>query len=170
MSNSSSSEGKTNEDGRNSVHSSDSFAQSVASFHLDDNESQNVTAQLSQQITNVLSNSNGAERIESLARVISTKTKKQMESFEVNQLDFDLKALLNYLRSSQLEQGIEPGDSGIAFHDLTAVGIDASAAFGPSVEEMVRSWIHSPVRLWKKICRQKGETPLRNIIQHCTGV
>ena len=93
MSNSSSSEGKTNEDGRNSVHSSDSFAQSVASFHLDDNESQNVTAQLSQQITNVLSNSNGAERIESLARVISTKTKKQMESFEVNQLDFDLKAL-----------------------------------------------------------------------------
>ncbi|KAL2706718.1 ATP-dependent permease PDR12 [Kluyveromyces marxianus] len=93
-----------------------------------------------------------------------------MESFEVNQLDFDLKALLNYLRSSQLEQGIEPGDSGIAFHDLTAVGIDASAAFGPSVEEMVRSWIHSPVRLWKKICRQKGETPLRNIIQHCTGV
>ncbi|KAG0668299.1 ATP-binding cassette multidrug transporter pdr12, partial [Kluyveromyces marxianus] len=102
--------------------------------------------------------------------VISTKTKKQMESFEVNQLDFDLKALLNYLRSSQLEQGIEPGDSGIAFHDLTAVGIDASAAFGPSVEEMVRSWIHSPVRLWKKICRQKGETPLRNIIQHCTGV
>ncbi|BAO39657.1 ATP-dependent permease PDR12 [Kluyveromyces marxianus DMKU3-1042] len=170
MSHSSISEGKTNEDGRNSIHSSDSYAHSVASFHLRDDESQNITVQLSNQISHVLSNEVGQEKIESLARVISTKTKKQMESFEVNQLDFDLKALLNYLRSSQLEQGIEPGDSGIAFHDLTAVGIDASAAFGPSVEEMLRSWMHFPNKLWRKMTRQKSETPLRNIIQHCTGV
>ena len=162
---------KTNEDGRNSIHSTDSYAQSVNSFHYEeDNESQNAASQLSRQITTILSQENGADRIESLARVISTKTKKQMESFEVDQLDFNLKALLDYLRNSQISQGIEPGDSGVAFNDLTAVGVDASAAFGPSVEELIRSWGHLPVHLWKKMTGKKDDVPLRNIIQHCVGV
>ena len=156
---------KTNEDGRNSIHSTDSYAQSVNSFHYEeDNESQNAASQLSRQITTILSQENGADRIESLARVISTKTKKQMESFEVDQLDFNLKALLDYLRNSQISQGIEPGDSGVAFNDLTAVGVDASAAFGPSVEELIRSWGHLPVHLWKKMTGKKDDVPLRNII------
>lgn len=167
----SSEELKSEANGRNSRHSSDSFAQSVNSFHYEeDDEAQNVTSQLSRHITSILTQEHGSERIESMARIIATKTKKQMESFEVDQLDFDLKALLNYLRSSQISQGIEPGDSGVAFHDLTAVGIDASAAYGPSVEEMVRSWGHAPVKYWKKMTGKKDATPLRNIIQHVTGI
>ena len=89
-----------------------------------------------------------------MARVISRKTKKEMDSFEINDLDFDLRSLLHYLRSRQLEQGIEPGDSGIAFKNLTAVGVDASAAYGPSVEEMFRNIASIPAHLISKFTKK----------------
>ncbi|CCK67899.1 ATP-binding cassette multidrug transporter PDR12 KNAG_0A02100 [Huiozyma naganishii CBS 8797] len=146
-----------------------SYAESIQSFENSPDEQLNVTAQLTKSISKILSNDVGAHRLESLAKVISTKTKREMDSFEVNELDFDLRALLNYLRSRQLEQGIEPGDSGVAFKNVTSVGVDASAAFGPSVEEMARDIVTWPARLVRKLRKQKG-TPVRNIIQNCTGV
>ncbi|SCW03574.1 LAFE_0G13476g1_1 [Lachancea fermentati] len=154
-----------------SLHTQDSYAQSIESFQaVADDEQQNLQSQLSRHITNILSQDQGAERIESLARVLSTKTKRQMSKFEVDALDFDLRALLNYLRSTQVTQGIEPGDSGVAFRGLTAVGIDASAAYGPSVEEMLRSWVHWPVRFGHWVARKKDEIAHRDIIRNCTGV
>ena len=159
-----------NKEDAHSLQSEDSYAQSIHSFNATDDEAQNVTSQLSRHITSVLSQEQGVERIESLARVLSTKTKREMDNFEVNSLDFDLRELLNYLRNHQTSQGIEPGDSGVAFRSLTAIGIDASAAYGPSVEEMVRSWVDFPKRLAHKIMRKKDEVPLRNVIQNCTGV
>lgn len=148
-----------------------SYAESIHSYdemHMDD-EQLNVTSQLSRHISHMLSNEVGVEKLESLAKVISTKTKKEMDAFEVNELDFDLRSLLNYLRSRQLEQGIEPGDSGIGFRGVTTVGIDASAAFGPSVEEMLRDMVTWPKHLINKF-RKQNDVPLRNIIQNCTGV
>ncbi|OEJ83075.1 ATP-dependent permease PDR12 [Hanseniaspora osmophila] len=133
-----------------------------------DVESQNIESQLSRHVTNILSETNGAERIESLARVLSTKTKKQLEHFEIREgIDFDLQQLLDYLRSHQLDQGIVPGDAGVAFKDLTAVGIDASAAVAPSVGEMVRGWVHHPLKMFN---RKKTDLVLRNIIQNFTSV
>ncbi|KAH3902153.1 uncharacterized protein SCDLUD_001966 [Saccharomycodes ludwigii] len=132
-----------------------------------DLELQNVDTRLSRHITHILSEENGSQKIESLARVLSTKTKKQLESFEVREgLDFDLKQLLDYLRQHQLDQGIIPGDSGVAFKDLTAIGIDASAAYGPSVSEMVRGWASWPGKLFNR----KNAVPLRKIIQNMVGV
>lgn len=151
----------------------DDYANSVQSYAASegqvDNEDLAATSQLSRHLSNILSNEEGIERLESMARVISRKTKKEMDSFEINDLDFDLRSLLHYLRSRQLEQGIEPGDSGIAFKNLTAVGVDASAAYGPSVEEMFRNIASIPAHLISKFTK-KSDVPLRNIIQNCTGV
>ncbi|CCD25112.1 ATP-binding cassette multidrug transporter PDR12 NDAI_0E02950 [Naumovozyma dairenensis CBS 421] len=148
-----------------------SYADSAVSYEVprEIDENQDVNTQLSRHLSNILSNEEGIERLQSMARVISTKTKKEMDKFEVNELDFDLRSLLNYLRSRQLEQGIEPGDSGVAFRNLTSIGVDASAAYGPSVEEMLRDIGNLPAHLLN-VFKKKGDVPLRKIIQNCTGV
>ncbi|AQZ10736.1 (ZYRO0F08866g) [Zygosaccharomyces parabailii] len=154
-----------------------SYAESLQSFEAHrgapdtaDAESQGITSQLSRNLTNVLSDQHGTERLAAMSRVISTKTKKEMQSFEVDKLDFDLRALLNYLRSHSVEQGIQPGDSGVAFKGITAVGIDASAAYGPSMEELFRDLLKVPWRLYQLALRKKEHIAHRNIIQNCTGV
>ncbi|QID82919.1 ATP-binding cassette multidrug transporter pdr12 [Saccharomyces pastorianus] len=118
----------------------DDYANSVQSYAASegqvDNEDLAATSQLSRHLSNILSNEEGIERLESMARVISR---------------------------------IEPGDSGIAFKNLTAVGVDASAAYGPSVEEMFRNIASIPAHLISKFTK-KSDVPLRNIIQNCTGV
>ena len=73
-----------NKEDAHSLQSEDSYAQSIHSFNATDDEAQNVTSQLSRHITSVLSQEQGVERIESLARVLSTKTKREMDNFEVN--------------------------------------------------------------------------------------
>lgn len=155
---------------RSSLTSRGSYAESIQSYDNVDEEQQNAASQLSRHITTILTNEAGVDRIESLGRVVSTKIKKQMELFEINELDFDLRNLLQYIRATQVDQGIIPGDSGIAYKNLTAIGIDASAAYGPSVEEMIRGWINAPKHLWNKIIRKKDSTPLRKIIQNHIGV
>ncbi|CCE65505.1 hypothetical protein TPHA_0L01500 [Tetrapisispora phaffii CBS 4417] len=140
-------------------------AESIANV----SEEQSATEQLSRNLSKVLSNADGVERLESLARVLSTKTKKEMQSFEVNDLDFDLRSLLNYLRNRQIEQGIEPGDSGVAMKNLTAIGVDASAAYGPSVAEMLRDCVNFPVNFFKKFSK-KSSLPTRKIIRDFSGV
>ncbi|SJM88923.1 uncharacterized protein ZBIST_5123 [Zygosaccharomyces bailii] len=154
-----------------------SYAESVQSYEAHggaqenaDPEGQGITSQMSRHLTNMLSDQDGTERLAAMSRVISTKTKKEMQSFEVDKLDFDLRSLLNYLRSHAIEQGIQPGDSGVAFKGITAVGVDASAAYGPSMEEMGRDFLKLPIRIYDFIARKKENIAHRNIIQNCTGV
>ncbi|CCF55557.1 hypothetical protein KAFR_0A01180 [Kazachstania africana CBS 2517] len=162
-----------NKDVYSKSNDSNSYVESLHSYEVNprqtDDENLTATQQLSRHLSNILSNEEGIEKLESMARIISTKTKREMDSFEVNDLDFDLRALLNYLRSRQLEQGIEPGDSGIAFKNITSVGIDASAAYGPSVEELLRGISNLPNYLLNKF-RKKKDVPLRNIIHNFSGV
>ncbi|ODV94809.1 hypothetical protein PACTADRAFT_50669 [Pachysolen tannophilus NRRL Y-2460] len=120
---------------------------------------------LSNHISNILSSPDGVQRIESLARVLSRKTKTEMQNFEVNADNFDLELLLNYLHDKSAEQGIVSNEAGVAFHNLTATGIDASAAYGPSCEEMLRDAFKWPAKWFKK-----DTTPIRKIIQNFTGV
>lgn len=167
----SSKEGREDKDS-SSNDGNNSYAESVQSLearNVEDPEQLGATSQLSRHLSQMLSNEDGVERLASMARVLSTKTKKEMDKFEVDALDFDLRALLNYLRSHQLAQGIEPGDSGVAFKELTAVGVDASAAYGPSVEEMLRDVASAPMHL-PRLFGKKTDVPVRNIIQNCTGV
>ncbi|GCF01697.1 hypothetical protein ZYGM_000112, partial [Zygosaccharomyces mellis] len=157
-----------------------SYAESVQSYEAGDQnaatsrgaqgdaENLGATSQISRHLTNMLSDDDGTERLAAMSRVISTKTRKEMQEFEVNDLDFDLKSLLGYLRSHAIEQGLTPSDSGIAFRNVTAVGIDASAAYGPSVEEMFRDLLKWPFKFLK--FGKKDSVPLRDIIRNCTGV
>ncbi|KAH9199408.1 ABC-2 type transporter-domain-containing protein [Zygosaccharomyces rouxii] len=156
-----------------------SYAESLQSYEVHgataephgangDPEDLRATSQISRHITNMLSNEDGTERLAAMSRIISSKTKKEMQEFEVNDLDFDLRSLLNYLRSHAIEQGLTPRDSGIAFKNVTAIGIDASAAYGPSVEEMFRDLLKWPLKFFK--FGKKDAVPLREIVRNCTGV
>ncbi|GCF00479.1 ATP-binding cassette multidrug transporter pdr12, partial [Zygosaccharomyces mellis] len=127
-----------------------------------------ATSQISRHLANMLSNDDGTGRLAAMSRVISTKTRKEMQEFEMNELDFDLKSLLGYLRSHAIEQGLTPSDSGIAFRNVTAAGIDASASYGPSVEGMFRDSLKWPLKFLK--FGKKDSVPLRDIIRNCTGV
>ncbi|OWB69880.1 hypothetical protein B5S30_g5316 [[Candida] boidinii] len=130
-----------------------------------DIEDQDAGERLSHHISHILSSEDGVNRIASLARVLSTKTKADLDHFEIDADNFDLKLLLKYLGDKSLEQGIESSSAGVAFRDLTASGYDASAAYGPSVEEMVRGWIDFLPNLFSR-----KEQPLRQIIRNFVGV
>ncbi|KAH3667915.1 hypothetical protein WICMUC_005128 [Wickerhamomyces mucosus] len=63
-----------------------------------DVEGQTEEAIFANHLQNAISNPQTIERIQSLARNLSGKTKKQLEKFEINNDDdFDLKLLLEYL-------------------------------------------------------------------------
>lgn len=143
----------------------DSDGQDVQKFHpLQDPEEQGNGENLSQHLSRILSTQEGMDRVASLARVLSTKTKKDMDHFEINKENFDLELLLKYLRDRSAEQGLESANAGVAFRDLTCWGIDASAAHGPSVTEMTLHYL----KFWKSF--QKDNRPQRKIIQDFVGV
>ena len=143
----------------------DSDSPGVQKFDpLNDAEEQGTAANLSKHVTRILSTQEGMDRVASLARVLSTKTKKDMDSFEINKENFDLELLLKYLRDRSAEQGIEPANAGVAFHDVTCWGIDASAATGPSVTELCLDLL----QFWKKF--KKNNSPQRKIIENFVGV
>ncbi len=129
-----------------------------------DLENNNEDDIYSEHLRTVLSDPKGIERIQSLARTLSKRVASQGR-FQVDPEDFDLKVLLHYLNAKGMEQGIEDSAAGIAFKNVTAKGIDVSAAYGPSVEELARNLLSAPLRLF-----QKNTKPIRNIIQNVTGV
>lgn len=149
----------------NDTDSINSDEQDVQKFNpLEDPEDQANGDNLSRHLTHILSTQEGMDRIASLARVLSTKTKKDMDKFEINKENFDLELLLKYLRDRSAEQGIESANAGVAFKDVTCWGIDASAAYGPSVTEMSLSY----VKFWNKF--KKDTRAQRKIIQSFVGV
>lgn len=132
---------------------------------IDDIENQSNAENLSQHLSRILSTPEGVEKVQSLARILSTKTKADLDHFEINPQDFDLKLLLKYLHERASDQGIESAHSGLAFKDLTCWGIDASAAYGPSVPEMLRDTYKWPLKFFKKDSRLQ-----RQIIRNFMGI
>lgn len=148
------------------THSIDSTADGVKEFNpIDDVEAQDNMDNLSHRLSKILSTPEGLDKVASLARALSTKTKADLDRFEINPDDFDLQLLLKYLHERSSQQGIESATSGLAFKDLTCWGIDASAAYGPSVAEMLRDFYKWPVHLFKKDTR-----PQRQIIRNFMGI
>ncbi|CAI8503898.1 unnamed protein product [Hanseniaspora opuntiae] len=156
-----------------------SFTESIQSYEDDNNQNQPIQAlnqdletqpiesQLSRHITHILSETTGVEKIESLARVLSTKTKKELTTLEIREgIDFDLQQLLNYIRNHQLEQGIVPNDAGVAFKDLNVIGVDASAAVAPSIDNMMIDFFTWP----KRFIKNRGKKPTRHLVKDAIGV
>lgn len=144
----------------------DSSPEVIKQFNpVDDIEDQQNADNLSQHLSKILSTPEGVEKIASLARILSTKTKADLDHFEINPDNFDLKLLLKYLHERASEQGIESAHSGLAFKDLTCWGIDASAAYGPSIPEMCKDTLKWPLKHFKK-----DSTTQRQIIRNFMGV
>ncbi|OBA28057.1 hypothetical protein HANVADRAFT_51777 [Hanseniaspora valbyensis NRRL Y-1626] len=163
--------GKDNSD---HLHSNDEVEEieSIASFDQD-LENQNIDGQLTNQISKILSshndkaNADGIEKIESLARVLSTKTKKQLEKLEIREgLDFDLQQLLDYIRTAKQEQGIISNEAGVAFNGLNVIGVDASAAVAPSVDAMFHEYLTWP----KKLIQGKNKPTTKYLVKDAIGV
>ncbi|KAK9453376.1 P-loop containing nucleoside triphosphate hydrolase protein [Dipodascopsis uninucleata] len=131
---------------------------------IEDVEHQNATDIYADELSRVLSSEDAIERIQSYARSIARLPKRDLDKFEVDVSNFDLRVLLDYLHARSEEQGIVTSDAGVAFKDLTATGVDVSAAYGPSVEEMVRGFFSFPVKLFRK-----DRKPTRQIITGFTG-
>lgn len=144
----------------------DSTPNEVKEFNpIDDIEAQGNMETLSHHLSRILSTPEGMEKVASLARALSTKTKEDLDHFEINPQDFDLQLLLKYLHERSYQQGIESAHSGLAFKDLTCWGIDASAAYGPSVPEMMRDFFKWPTKLFQKDTRSQ-----RQIIRNFMGI
>ncbi|CAI8498085.1 unnamed protein product [Hanseniaspora opuntiae] len=143
--------------------------ESINSF--DDLENQN-DIQMTHQISKILSSTSktagdGVERIESLARVLSTKTKKQLDSLVIKEgLEFDLQQVLEYLRNQKSEQGIISNDTGVAFNELNVIGVDASAAVAPSIDNMIYQYLTWP----KRLIQGKNKPVTKYIVKDAIGV
>ncbi|ODQ64843.1 plasma membrane ATP-binding cassette transporter [Nadsonia fulvescens var. elongata DSM 6958] len=135
-----------------------------APVDIRDLEAANEEEILANRLRNVLSNPEAVERIASLSRTLSRRVAADGK-FEVNPDDFDLRIMLDYLKSKGAEQGIENSAAGVAFRNVTAIGIDISAAYGPSVGEMMRDMVKWPAKFLKK-----NSVPLRKIIRNVNGV
>lgn len=131
---------------------------------LNDPEMNDTTSALSHQLSRVMSRPDTRERLESLSRVMSTRT-KQDGKLEIDPEDFDLRVILEAIKNKTIEQGSELSKTGISFRGLTVEGVDASASYGPSVSELIRSIVTLP-----KTLMSMRNPPLRNIIEGFDGV
>lgn len=104
------------------------------------------------------------DRVESLSRVMSRRTKKDGK-LEIDPEDFDLRVVLDAIRTKAYEQGRGINKTGVSFKGLTVQGVDAGASYGPSVYELVRSVATLP-----KTLMTMRKPPLRNIIEDFNGL
>ncbi|GMM37894.1 hypothetical protein DASC09_052190 [Saccharomycopsis crataegensis] len=131
----------------------------------DDVEGQTDQAIFANHLQNAVSNPQTVERIQSLARTLSRKTKKELNKFEIDTEEFDLQSLLDYLQSKASEQNITSSHAGVAFKDVVASGKDVNAAYAPTVYEMMLAALNFFPNLVKK-----DTTPHRDIIKGFNGV
>jgi ATP-binding cassette subfamily G (WHITE) protein 2 (SNQ2) len=99
-------------------------------------------------------------QLESLTRVLSTRTFKDGK-LNIDPANFDLRILLNTVVTEMKKEGIELNRTGVLLKDVTTKGVDASASFNPSVEEIIRSVIALPM-----ILRKLRKPPIRNLIEN----
>lgn len=131
---------------------------------LDDPEAHDERSTLSHQLSRVVSQPGTMDRVESLSRVMSRRTKKDGR-LEIDPDDFDLRVVLDAIRTKAYEQGRGINKTGVSFRGLTVKGVDAGASYGPSVYELVRSIATLP-----KTLMTMRKPPLRNIIEDFHGL
>jgi ABC-type multidrug transport system fused ATPase/permease subunit len=116
------------------------------------------------RLQRALTRAGGTDRLESLTRVLSSRTNRDAK-IEINPDDFDLRALLQGIVQRLDEEGFQLNFTGVSFRNLTAKGVDASASYAPSLFELVRSIVRLPAAA-KRLCAP----PLRDIIRNVDGL
>lgn len=134
-----------------------------------DLEADNAQDTLSRHLSRVMSSPDNLQRLESLSRVLSSRRLSTLSggpgALEIDPEDFDLGILLKTIRQRIDEQGMPAKYSGVAFKNLTVSGVDASAAYGPSITELFYSVLNLPAAL--KAMRAPAT---RNIIRNTHGI
>lgn len=124
---------------------------------------------LTKHLSRAMSTPGALERLETFSRVISSRRFSVVSggpgTLEIDPDDFDLNILLKTLRARLDEKGMIVKQCGVAWKDLTANGIDASTAYGPSVAEVFHGILGMPKKLFGKEKR-----PIRRIIRNTHGI
>lgn len=124
-----------------------------------DLESQDEAA-LTRRLSVIMQQSNDiVPKIESLSRVLSTRTYKDGK-LNIDPANFDLRTLLNSVVNAMEKHGLELDRTGVLLHGVTTKGVDSSAMFNPSVEEIIRSVAALPMLL-----KRLHKPPIRNLIE-----
>ena len=119
---------------------------------------------LATHLGRVMSQPGSVERLESISRVLSTRTFKDGK-LNINPEDFDLRVLLQSVVARMESQGVEVNKFGVTFRNLTTKGVDAATSYVPSVYELIRDVVTLPLAV-KKL----RHPPLRNIIEGFDGI
>lgn len=105
----------------------------------------------SSQLSRAMSHPDNLRRLESLTRVISSRRMSIPGASDVplsvNPDDFDLNALLRSIGQRLDAQGAVRKYTGFSLKDVTSWGIDATTAYGPSVSELLRSFVTFPSQI-----------------------
>lgn len=110
-----------------------------------------------------LSHQDTLDRVESLARVLSSR-KFRDGKIEIDPNDFDLRAVLNAMTSKMDDEGHQLNAIGVSFRDLTVKGIDAGASYAPSLGEILRGIVTFPAAV-----KKMGHKPIRDILHKVDG-
>ncbi|CAN6607203.1 protein Snq2p [Trichomonascus vanleenenianus] len=116
------------------------------------------------QLARVMSHPEALERLESLSRVLSTRTRRDGK-LEIDPEDFDLSVILRMVVNKMDDAGRKLNKVGVTFKNLTTKGVDAGASYNPSVGELLRGLINLP-----KAIMSMRNPPLRNIIEGFDGL
>jgi ATP-binding cassette subfamily G (WHITE) protein 2 (SNQ2) len=83
---------------------------------------------LNNNLNNNNNNNNVLDRLSNLSRTLSHMTATDMKSFKIDENDFDLQAILNFISDRNKEHGIKVKTCEIAFKNLTINGKNTSAS------------------------------------------
>lgn len=124
---------------------------------------------LSRHLSRVMSHPDNLQRLESLSRVLSSRRLSVASGgpgrLVIDPEDFDLGILLKTIRQRFDEKGMAAKYCGVAFKGLTVHGIDASAAYGPSVSELFHSILNLPNAI-----KTMRNPPTRKILRNLNGI
>jgi ATP-binding cassette subfamily G (WHITE) protein 2 (SNQ2) len=119
---------------------------------------------LGTHLSRVLSQPRARGRLESLSRVLSTRTLKDGKLI-INPEDFDLRVLLQSVRARMQSEGVGVNEFGVTFRNLIVKGVDVGSSYVPSVYEMIRDFVTLPMAV-----KKFRNSPLRNLIEGFDGM
>lgn len=76
------------------------------------------------------------KRLSTLSKTLSTMNAESMKSFKINENDFDLKAILEFMARGNLRNGIQKKNCEVVFKDLTITGKNTSASVVKDVSDV----------------------------------
>ena len=137
----------------------------VMPHDLESNQDSDI---IEENLSRAISNPENIEQLESLVRVLSSRRGTITDSQGTLLFDpenFELGVLLKTISHQLNAQGIPSARTGVVFEDLTSVGVDIGAAYGPSMSEIFYALINIPSAI-----KQARNPPLRKIIRSTYGL